>query len=151
MVQWKYIIWANSDSPITNLACEKVWFTINGSLKILFFNFCLFRFSKFQMTNIMNNKKSYNEFRRFLGSSTTSQIFLTYMFLTMKWRPFWNLQGNAFCFFILPKWKKYWNLTFDATFKLRTVEYAISVFSISYLYLFYWGFSKKIYEIIIIF
>ena len=34
----------------------KVWFTINGPSKMLFFNFCLFIFSKFQMTIVKNLK-----------------------------------------------------------------------------------------------
>ena len=38
------------DLQITYSVCGKVWFTINGPSKMLFFNFCLFLFSKFQMT-----------------------------------------------------------------------------------------------------
>ena len=34
--------------------CEKVWFTINGPSKMLFFNFCLFPLSKFQMAIVKN-------------------------------------------------------------------------------------------------
>ena len=33
-----------------NSAKEKVWFTFNGPLKKLFFNFCHFYFPTFQMT-----------------------------------------------------------------------------------------------------
>ena len=51
MVQWKCIIWAKSDLPISNSVCEKVWFKINGSSKMLFFNFYLFYYCQ----------KSYNE------------------------------------------------------------------------------------------
>ena len=39
---WKFIIWAKSDLPVTNSVCEKVWFTINGQSKILFFDFFIF-------------------------------------------------------------------------------------------------------------
>ena len=49
-VYWICMIWGKSDLPIVNSVCEKVWFTINGMLKILFFNFSLFHFFKFQMT-----------------------------------------------------------------------------------------------------
>ena len=44
--------------PIINSVGEKVWFTINGPLKTLFCNFCLFHFSKFKMNiakNLMEN------------------------------------------------------------------------------------------------
>ena len=37
---------------------------------------------------------------------------------------FWNLHGNAFCFFIISKWKKYYNLPFDDTFKCTVLHYA---------------------------
>ena len=42
----------------------------------------------FQISNCYC-QKSYNGFRVFLGSSTTSQIFLIYTFLTKKQRPFY--------------------------------------------------------------
>ena len=41
-----------------NSAYEKIWFTINGLSKILFFNFCLFDFSKFQMNIVKNLMKN---------------------------------------------------------------------------------------------
>ena len=69
----KCIIWAKSDLPVTSWVCEKVWFTINGSSKMIFFNFCLFSFSKFQMTFC---HKPYNGFRGVLWSSTKSHLFL---------------------------------------------------------------------------
>ena len=54
LIQWKCIIFAKSDLPIAYSVCGKVWFTINGPSKMLFFNFCLFPFSKFQMTIVKN-------------------------------------------------------------------------------------------------
>ena len=48
------IIWKKSDMPITNLVCEKVGFTIKGQSKMLFLHFCLFPFSKFQITIVKN-------------------------------------------------------------------------------------------------
>ena len=41
---------ANSNLPIKNPVYQNVWFTINGLSKTLFFNFCLFHFSEFQIT-----------------------------------------------------------------------------------------------------
>ena len=40
--------------PITNSVYVKVWFTINGPSNMLFLNFYLFPFSKFQMTLVKN-------------------------------------------------------------------------------------------------
>ena len=42
-----------NDSPLKFFA-KKFWFTINGPSKMLFFNFCLFDFSKFQITIFRN-------------------------------------------------------------------------------------------------
>ena len=85
--------------PIISSVYEKIWFTTNGPSEKLFFDFCLFDFSKFQITIF------YNGFRRFLGSFTTSQIFLIYTFLKMKLRPWnnqtikqWNWHRNDFVF-----------------------------------------------------
>ena len=33
---------------------EKVWFTINGPSEMLFFNFCVFPLSRFQMAIVKN-------------------------------------------------------------------------------------------------
>ena len=64
----KFYEWAKSDLPITNSVCEKVWFTIDGPSKMLFFlSFTFF----FQISNDYC-QKSFNGFRGFLGSSTTS-------------------------------------------------------------------------------
>ena len=40
--------------PIISSVCANVWFTINELSKLLLFNFCLFHFSKFQMTVVKN-------------------------------------------------------------------------------------------------
>ena len=66
--------------------CEKVWFMINGPLKILFFNFFLFSSSRFQMAIVKNLIMDFNG--GFLVISTTSQIFLIYTYLTMKRQSF---------------------------------------------------------------
>ena len=66
----------------------KVWFTIDGTSKMPFLKF--FPFSLFKILNAYCQKFCvktilfYNEFRGFLWSSTTSQIYLKYLFLTMK-------------------------------------------------------------------
>ena len=60
---------------------QKVWFTISGPSKKVFFNFCFLPSPKFQMTSVKN---FYNGFCGFLVISTTSQIFLIYTFVTMK-------------------------------------------------------------------
>ena len=81
LVWWKCIIWAKSDFQIINSVYEKIWFTINGPSKMVFFNFCHFHFSKFQISIVKIFWKShpfFNGFRKFLCSSTTSQLFLMY-------------------------------------------------------------------------
>ena len=50
----KFIICARSDFAIKYSVFEKVWFTINGQSKMLFFNFCFFPLPKFQMTIVKN-------------------------------------------------------------------------------------------------
>ena len=45
-----------------NAGYENVWFTINGSLKMLFFDFCLFHFSKFQITIVKNYLEKLSSF-----------------------------------------------------------------------------------------
>ena len=77
---------------------------------------------------------------------------------------FKNLYRNTFCFFIFSKWKKYYSLKFDdtfkiycfalclsesklhkqAVFKLRSVKYAILLFSDS-LFMFILTKNEKIY------
>ena len=60
---------------------------------MLFFNVCLFPFSKFRMTIV---KKPYNGFRGFLVISTMSQIFWSTHFWKSNGDPFkffWNLHG----------------------------------------------------------
>ena len=83
---------------------EKKLFTINRLSKMLFFIFCLFHVSKFQMTVVKNLIEKptffYNVFRAFLWSSTASQIFLIYTYF-WQWKDGrFNFHGNAFCFFI---------------------------------------------------
>ena len=80
-------IWFTNNKSV----CKKVWFKINGLSKMLLFNFCFFYFSKFQMTivkKLIEKPFLFNGFRAFSWSSTTSQVFLIYIFLTMKRRPF---------------------------------------------------------------
>ena len=43
-------MWEKSDLAMINSVQEKLLFTINGQSNILFFNFFLFYFCKFQMT-----------------------------------------------------------------------------------------------------
>ena len=78
------------------MRCQKCYFSI----------FAFFIFSNLKWPLLKSYGKMiffYNGFRGFLWSYTMSQIFLTYIFLTMKQRPFyifWYFHGNAFCFFI---------------------------------------------------
>ena len=96
---------------------------VKGASKMVFFYFCLFHFSKFQISNLLDFESSYKEWE-LLGSY---KILLRYKYIWSKsfwqWNDghfefFWNLHGNAFCFFIFSKWKKYCNLTFNDTFEI---------------------------------
>ena len=111
-------------------------------------------FSKFQVTIVKN------VIMAFEGSY---EVLLRhkYFWSTHFWewngsplKDFWNFHGNAFCFSIFSKWKKYFKLLFkntfkmyccallsskfnlhkQAIFKLRAVEYAVSFFSIFFVY-----------------
>ena len=126
MVYWKCIIWAKSDLPMINSVREKVSFTINGPPNMQLFSFCLFHFSKFQMTIIKDfMEKPIEDFIiRFHGCY---EVLLShkYFWSTFFWQwnndPFnffFNFHGNASCFFIFAKWKKYYSLTFNDTFKM---------------------------------
>ena len=125
MVYWKCIIWRKSNLSIINSGCEKVWFTINGLSKMLFLNFCLFHFSKFQMTIVKNLMEKPSVF--IMAFKVSNEVLLRHKYfqLTYFWQrnngPFkkiWSFHGNAICFFIFSKWKKYYNLTFDYTFQV---------------------------------
>ena len=131
--------------PITNSLCVKPWFTINEPSNMLFF----FSFPLFQISNDYC-QKSYYGFQGFLESSTTSQIFLIYTFLTKKRRHFFNffeictemrfvslfflnerniatilLMIQMYCSSLC--WSKF-KLHKQVVLKLRAVEYAISFF-----------------------
>ena len=92
LVYWKCTTWTEYDLPIINSVCEKVWFTINGLWKMLFFLFLPFSFFKISNDYCQKpygeNILFYNGFRGFSWSSTTSQIFLNDTLLTIKRRPF---------------------------------------------------------------
>ena len=124
-VYWKCIIWAKSDLPIINSVCEKAWFMINGLSRMLFFNFCLFYFFKFQMTIVKNLLEKPSFFIMDFESSYEVLLRDKYFWSTYFWQwnddPFnffWNFHWNLFCFFIFSKWKRYYNLTFDDAFKI---------------------------------
>ena len=115
MVYWKGIICGKSDLPVINLVCEKVWFTINGLPKMLFFNFCLFHFSKFQMTIVKSFMEKLSFFVNDFESSFDVRLCHKYFWSTNVWEwndgPFktiLNFHGNGFFFFIFSKWKKYY-------------------------------------------
>ena len=121
-VEWKCMICANSDLPITYWVCEKGWFKINGPPKMLFITFCLFPLPKF----LDYCQKPYSWFWGFLVISTMSQIFLTYTFFKMKWRPFYfffSFPGYAIWFFIFSKWKKHDNLPLMTHLKCTVANY----------------------------
>ena len=114
---------------------------------MLFFNFYLFHFSIFQMTfvkNLLEKSAFLDGFRRFSWSSTSSLISFIHKFLTTKARPFWNLHEDAFCLFNLFLMKEilqphfwcyiYFKLHKLAAFKLRAVEYVISLFLLIHVY-----------------
>ena len=99
----------------------KSWFTISRLPKMLFCNFCLFHFSKFQM------KKSYGrtilfimDFEGFYKVLIRHKCFWSSYFWqwnNVPFKIFWNFHGNTFCFFIFVLWKKYCNLSLDDRFK----------------------------------
>ena len=88
LAQWKCIVWKKYDLPIINSVCAKVWFTKKGPPKMLFFNFYLFDFSKFQMRLVKNRmKKPFFFIMDFKGSY---EVLLrhTYFWSTHFWQ--WN-------------------------------------------------------------
>ena len=110
---------------------SKIWFANNkfslwkSLSKMLFFNFYLFNFSKFQVTFVKNLMKKPSFFiMDFEGSNEVllpHKYFWSIYFLRWNDGPFkifWNFHGNAFCYFIFSKWKLYSNLTFHDTFKI---------------------------------
>ena len=147
-----------------NMHNWKIWFTNNiFRLWNFFVENAIFYFLPFSFTQISKDycQKSYNRFRGFLLTSTTSQMFLIYT----KWNggPFilFYLFVFSICtdihfgsLFVLNETHD--NLLFDDTFKMyccalqslklklrkqdllkfRVVEYAISFFLTSYLCLF---------------
>ena len=139
---------------------------------MLFFNFCLFHFFKFQVTieGLYQSNQNEGSYEVLLRQKYFWSPHL-WQWNECSFQIVWNLHGNAFCFFIFSKWKKYYKLNFDDTFKiycctlylsklklhkraiskLRVVEYTISFLSISFLRLFERGFSQKQYQKTIIF
>ena len=122
---FKLHIWAKFDLSIINSACEKVWFTINGLSKMLFFNFCFFHFPKLQMTIAKNLMEKLCAFIMDFEGSNEGLLRHRYFWSTYFWRwndgpfkSFWNFHGNALCFFNFSTLKKYYNLTFDDIFKM---------------------------------
>ena len=114
----KFIICARSDFPIKYSVFEKLWFTINGQSKMLFFNFCFFLLPKFQMT-IVNNLK-------WILSVLSNFFYVTNIF---DLHIFENETAALLIFFLIwadmhfvslffSKRKKHYNLPFDDTFKM---------------------------------
>ena len=117
LVYWKCIIWAKPNLSITNSVCKNVWLTINDPPKMLFLNFLLFPFSRFQMTiakNLIPNFEGSFEVL-YVTNIFNLHIFEHEMTALLK---FLKFPRNAFCFFIFSKWKKYYNLPLDDTFKM---------------------------------
>ena len=132
---------------------------INELSQMLFFNFCLFYFFKFQMTIVKNLIKKPSFFTTDFEGSYKILLHHKYFWSTYFWQwndgpfnNFWNFHGNAFSFFITT-WFQYYNLTFDDTFKtyccgnlnsnfinklyLRAVEYTDSFFLLFFLFCFF--------------
>ena len=78
------------------MICEKVWFTINALSKMLFFNFYVFNFFKFQMTIVKNLMGKWSFFIMDVEGSCEVTLCHKYFWPTY----FWYFHGNAFCFFI---------------------------------------------------
>ena len=80
MVCCKCIIWAKSDLPIINSFCEKVWFTINGLLKMLL------RMKLYYFTNIFDLHTFDNETTALLKffKISTEMHFVSLFFLNER-------------------------------------------------------------------
>ena len=92
LVQWKCITWVKSVLQIIIQFMKKFNLHSTGRRKCYFFIF-VFIFPKFKWLLLKILRKNflfYNGFLKFLWSSTSSEIFLIYKFLTMKRRPFEN-------------------------------------------------------------
>ena len=117
----------------------KVWFTIDGTSKMPFLKF--FPFSLFKILNAYCQKFCvktilfYNEFRGFLWSSTTSQIYLKYLFLTMK------PTALLITFFQICE-----EILFASFFKLWAGEYAISFFLFLFMFILTRLWSKTLWR-----
>ena len=117
---------SKSDTRIINSVCDsssviQAWFTVNGLSKMLFFDFCLFQFFKFQTTIAKNVEKT------ILFCNGFWVLFVKFYYVTniFDLHTFHN-EATAllnflkfprkcvFCFFIFSKW----NLSFDGTFKM---------------------------------
>ena len=122
-------------------------FAIRGSRKCYFliFTFFIFPYFKWLLSKIFwKNQPFLKGVRRFSWSSTSSLISFIHKFLTTKARPFWNLHEDAFCLFNLFLMKEilqphfwcyiYFKLHKLAAFKLRAVEYVISLFLLIHVY-----------------
>ena len=110
---------------INKFSLWKNWFRINGPFTIVFFNFCLFHFFKFQMTVVKNLMKKPSFFIMDFEGSYEVLLCHKYIWFKKFWqwnddriKNFWNFHGNAFCFFIFSKWKLYYKLTINDTFKM---------------------------------
>ena len=100
------------------------WFTTNGMSKMLIFNFCLFHFSKFQMTIVKNLMKKPSFFK-----ISTEMYFVSLVFLNER-----NNTTSRSMMYVKCNVVHYANLNSSSINKpyLQAVEYGISLFSTSY-------------------
>ena len=96
---------------------------------MLFFNFCCFHFSKFQMSIVKNLMEKPSFFIMHFEGSYEVLLHHKFFWSTHFWQ--WNDRPfkNFFEIFteihpIFLKWKKYYNPIFDDTFKYIVVHYA---------------------------
>ena len=169
MVYWKCIIWAKADFPTINSIWAKTWFTINGLPKMLFLILAFFHFSKFRLAFAKNLMELLSFFEMDFEGSYEVLLRHKYFWSAYFWQ--WNDCHFFFVvvveiftemhFVSLSFLNKrnittslWWNISkctlvhcasLNSGSKnklyLRTVEYVVSFFSISYQ-----GFCQKLYE-----
>ena len=144
---------------------KKLYLRLPGRLTYIFWDFDFLIFPTFKQLLTKFFTKKPPGFKK--GFESTDKVLPLHQYLwseiSRQWNnvplnSFWNLHGRAFCFLYFYTSKMYcglfqWEWKFHrwAVFKLRAVEYAIPLFSISHLQCFSRNFYQKVYEETILF